>query len=75
MSGLGVHPLIEGVFQASGDPEGMRKRITQRQLLDRLGTPEDIGYAALYLACEESSFVTGTALFVDGGLTALLEEW
>lgn len=53
----------------------MRKRITQRQLLDRLETPEDIGYAALYLACEESSFVTGTALFVDGGLTALLEEW
>jgi len=68
-------PLIEGIFQASGDPEGMRKRITQRQLLGRLGTPEDIGYAALYLACDESAFVTGTALFVDGGLTAVLEEW
>jgi len=68
-------PLIEGIFRASGDPEGMKKRITERQLLGRLGTPEDIGYAALYLACEESSFVTGTALFVDGGLTAVLEEW
>lgn len=68
-------PLIEGIFRASGDPEGMKKRITERQLLGRLGTPEDIGYAALYLASEESSFVTGTALFVDGGLTAVLEEW
>lgn len=68
-------PLIEGIFQASGDPEGMRKRITERQLLGRLGTPEDIGYAALYLASDEASFVTGTALFVDGGLTAVLEEW
>lgn len=68
-------PLIEGIFRASGDPQGMRKRITQRQLLGRLGTPEDIGYAALYLASDEAAFVTGTALFVDGGLTAILEEW
>jgi len=68
-------PLIKGIFESSGDPEGMRRRITERQLLGRLGTPEDIGYAALYLACQESSFVTGTCLFVDGGLTAVLEEW
>lgn len=68
-------PLIEGIFRSSGNPEGMRKRITERQLLGRLGTPEDIGYAALYLASDEASFVTGTCLFVDGGLTAVLEEW
>lgn len=68
-------PLIQRIFDSSGDPEGMRKRVTQRQLLGRLGTPEDIGYAALYLASDEASFVTGTCLFVDGGLTAVLEEW
>jgi len=68
-------PLIENIFKSSGDSEAMRKRITERQLLKRLGTPEDIGYAALYLASDEASFVTGTALFVDGGLTAVLEEW
>ncbi len=68
-------PLIERIFRESGDPEGMRERITRRMLLGRLGTPEDIGYAALYLASDEASYVTGTALFVDGGLTAVLEEW
>lgn len=36
----------------------------------RLGTPEDIAYCALYLASDESSFVTGTTFVVDGGYTA-----
>ena len=35
--------------------------------LGRLGTPEEIAQAALYLATDASSFVTGTALVVDGG--------
>jgi NAD(P)-dependent dehydrogenase (short-subunit alcohol dehydrogenase family) len=38
--------------------------------LERWGTPEDIALAALYLASEESSFVTGTTLTIDGGWTA-----
>ena len=38
--------------------------------LGRLGTPEDIAFAALYLACDESSFVTGSELVVDGGALA-----
>ena len=40
----------------------------------RYGTPEDIANAALYLAGDESSFVTGTALVVDGGMTAQLQD-
>jgi len=68
-------PLIEGIFRDSGDFEGMKRTVEQRQLLGRLGTPEDIGQAVLYLASSESSFVTGTSLFVDSGLTALLESW
>lgn len=36
----------------------------------RLGTPQDIAYCALYLASDESSFVTGTVFVIDGGLTA-----
>lgn len=68
-------PLIEGIFRASGDFEGMRRTVAQRQLLGRLGTPDDIGNAVLYLVSDESSFVTGTSLFVDAGLTAQLETW
>lgn len=68
-------PLIEGIFRESGDFEGMKRTVTQRQLLGRLGTPEDIGNAVLYLVGDESGFVTGTSLFVDSGLTALLETW
>ncbi|ODN42551.1 SDR family oxidoreductase [Piscirickettsia litoralis] len=33
----------------------------------KLGTPEDIGYASLYFACDESSYVTGQSIVVDGG--------
>jgi NAD(P)-dependent dehydrogenase (short-subunit alcohol dehydrogenase family) len=68
-------PLIERIFRESGDFEGMKRTVTQRQLLGRLGTPEDIGYAVLYLVSDESTFVTGASLFVDGGLTAQLETW
>jgi len=38
--------------------------------LGRLGRPEDIAYAALFLASDESAFITGAALLVDGGFTA-----
>jgi NAD(P)-dependent dehydrogenase (short-subunit alcohol dehydrogenase family) len=38
--------------------------------IQRLGTPEDIAYCALYLASDESSFVTGALFVIDGGLTA-----
>lgn len=68
-------PLIERIFRESGDFEGMKQTVTRRQLLGRLGTPEDIGNAVLYLVSNESSFVTGTSLFVDSGLTAQLETW
>jgi NAD(P)-dependent dehydrogenase (short-subunit alcohol dehydrogenase family) len=36
--------------------------------LGRVGTPDEIAKAALFLACDDSSFVTGIELFVDGGM-------
>lgn len=68
-------PLIERIFRESEDFEGMKKTVESRQLLGRLGAPEDIGYAVLYLVSDESAFVTGASLFVDSGLTAQLETW
>jgi len=68
-------PLVRGIFASSPDPEGMRRQVERRQLLGRLGTPEDVGYAALFLASDESSYITGSLLFVDAGMTAQLETW
>jgi 2-keto-3-deoxy-L-fuconate dehydrogenase len=41
----------------------------QRQPLGRLGEPEEIAQAAIYLGSDESKFITGTTLVIDGGLT------
>ena len=44
--------------------------LLKKHPLGRLGRAEDIAYAALYLASDESSYVTGAPLMVDGGYTA-----
>ena len=49
---------------------GFKQSIQDKILLDRFGEPEDIAYAAVYLASEEASWVTGADLCVDGGITA-----
>jgi meso-butanediol dehydrogenase / (S,S)-butanediol dehydrogenase / diacetyl reductase len=54
----------------SSDPEAERKRRAGEIPLGRLGKPEDVAQMALYLASDESAWVTGAALPLDGGLTA-----
>ena len=48
------------------DPEAMGLRM-QRLPMGRLGKPEEVAYGVIYLASDESSFVTGSELVIDGG--------
>jgi 2-keto-3-deoxy-L-fuconate dehydrogenase len=63
-------PMNEGVFEASGDPQAEREIWAKRTPLGRLGLADDVARAALYLASDDSSWVTGTCLVVDGGQLA-----
>jgi NAD(P)-dependent dehydrogenase (short-subunit alcohol dehydrogenase family) len=63
-------PLMKTV---SEDPEELEKLIQEAEKkipLRRIGEPEDVAKAALFLASDDSSFVTGTKLIIDGGITA-----
>jgi len=68
-------PLIQGIFAGDPDPEKAKAAVERRQILGRLGTPEEVGQAAAFLASDESSYITGASLMVDNGMTALLETW
>ena len=62
-------PSLEGRIAAFADPVQARKDFIARQPMGRLGTAEEIAYAALYLASDESSYTTGTAIIADGGFS------
>ena len=54
---------------APGEVEVAREHFVSRQPMNRLGTPEEIANIAVYLASDESKFMTGQAITVDGGIT------
>ena len=60
-------PMLHQEARELGEPEGSFVAEAARRPLQRVGAPEEIARAALYLATEASSFVTGTTLVVDGG--------
>jgi 2-keto-3-deoxy-L-fuconate dehydrogenase len=49
------------------DPAATRAMFSQRQPLGRMGRPEEIALMAVYLASDESAFVTGSVMVIDGG--------
>lgn len=63
-------PYFERIFAQAEDPAALRRSYAARQPMNRMGTPEEVAQAILWLASDEASFVTGTVLTVDGGMTA-----
>jgi len=59
--------LAEGYFQSQQDPAQARRDAGKLHALWRIGRPEEVGNVAVFLASEDASFVTGTAMVVDGG--------
>jgi 2-keto-3-deoxy-L-fuconate dehydrogenase len=62
-------PSLRARIDALPDPVQARKDFTARQPMGRLGTTDDIAPLLVYLASDESSFATGVAFSVDGGMT------
>ncbi len=61
--------LAQEILSRERDPEAVLARRKAQHPLGRLGEPRDIGQAAVYLACDESGWVTGQNLVIDGGMT------
>lgn len=62
--------LVQGLFATQADPEAARRARAQAIPLGRFGQPVDVAQLAVFLASDESSWITGAAIPVDGGLTA-----
>jgi len=67
LPGIIETPLFRQTFEGAEDPEAELERVLDRYLIRRVGRPEDIAHAALFLSSAESAHVTGSALSVDGG--------
>ena len=63
-------PFVAERLRQYPDPEAARRDMVSTQALGRMGTPEEIAAAALYLASDASAFVTGTDFRIDGGWSA-----
>ena len=71
-----IHPafirtgIVEPFFQQLGEEEAVRK-LTRGNPMRRLGEVDDVAYAVLYLASDESRYITATELRIDGGASAV----
>ncbi len=68
--GTTATPLVEAAVNRADDPAAARRHLEQIRPANRLGTPEEIASAILYLASDEAAYATGAILSIDGGYTA-----
>jgi NAD(P)-dependent dehydrogenase (short-subunit alcohol dehydrogenase family) len=62
-------PLTDSFLELADDADALRREYEAVSPFNRMGTPREVADAVLFLASDESSFVTGAALVVDGGTT------
>ena len=63
-------PFVSARLKEYSDPEKAYKEMASTQAIGRMARPEEIAAAALYLASDESAFITGTDFIIDGGWSA-----
>ncbi|HMB94463.1 MAG TPA: SDR family oxidoreductase, partial [Tepidisphaeraceae bacterium] len=63
-------PFVQSRLREYADPKKAHAEMTATQALNRMGRPDEIAAAAHYLASDESAFVTGSSLIIDGGWSA-----
>ena len=63
-------PFVQARLKEYPDPKEAYEEMSATQALKRMGSPDEIAAAALYLASDEAAFVTGSALIIDGGWSA-----
>jgi NAD(P)-dependent dehydrogenase (short-subunit alcohol dehydrogenase family) len=62
--------MIHSAWQQTGNAEEAQRRWAEKHPLGRIARPEEVARVILFLSSDEASFITGTALPVDGGITA-----
>ena len=79
--GVRVNAVCPGIIETAmwqawldevEDPEATTAEVLKFEPLGRIGVPRDVANAILFLASDEASYITGTTLFVDGGVSARL---
>jgi len=60
---------VQAYFDSAPDPDALRKDVFEKYALRRIASPQEIAKVIAFLASDESSFLTGSSIVVDGGLT------
>jgi 3(or 17)beta-hydroxysteroid dehydrogenase len=64
-------PMVRSMIDGADDPKRVEEKLARQVPLGHIGEPNDIAWGIVYLASDESKFMTGTEFVVDGGITAM----